>query len=69
METEFVNSIDKINELTWQSLTDSNSPFINYQFFQALENSQSVCRKTGWQPHHLLCSHANNVNAILPMYI
>jgi len=69
MKTEFLNSIKLINELTWQSLADSSSPFVNYQFFKALENSQSVCSKTGWQPHHLLWSNSNNVCAILPMYI
>ena len=69
MNTEFVNSIDRINELTWQSLADSSSPFINYQFFKALESSQSVCSERGWQPHHLLWSKSNNVTAIVPMYI
>lgn len=69
MKTEFVNSIDKIDELTWQSLVDSSSPFLNYKFFKALENSQSVCSDKGWQPHHLLCSSVKNINAILPMYI
>ena len=69
MKTEFVNTIDKIDELTWQSLADSNSPLLNYQFFKALEKSQSVCNKTGWQPHHLQCTNTDNVSAILPMYI
>lgn len=69
MKTEFVNTIDKIDELTWQSLADSSSPLLNYQFFKALEQSQSVCSKTGWQPHHLQCTNANNISAILPMYI
>jgi predicted N-acyltransferase len=69
MKTEFVNSIDKINELTWQSLANSISPFSNYSFFKAMEDSQSVCSETGWQPHHLLCSKANSIDAILPMYI
>lgn len=69
MKSEFVNSIDKINDLTWQSLADSSSPFINYQFFKALENSHSVGDTTGWQPHHLTLSKSNNVLAILPMYI
>jgi len=69
METEFISSIDKIDEITWQSLVNSNSPFVNYNFFTALENSQSVCSKKGWQPHHLLCSESNNVSAIMPMYI
>ena len=69
MKTTFVNSIDKIDELTWQSLTDAGSPFIHYQFFNALENSQSVCSEKGWQPHHLLCSKYNQIHAIVPLYI
>jgi len=69
MKTEFVNTIDKVDELTWQSLADSSSPLLNYQFFKALEQSQSVCSKTGWQPHHLQCTNSNNISAILPMYI
>jgi predicted N-acyltransferase len=69
MKTEFLNSIDKIDESTWQALTHSHSPFINYDFFKALENSQSVCGKQGWQPHHLLLSKSDNIQAILPLYI
>jgi predicted N-acyltransferase len=69
MKAEFVNSIDKINESTWQSLAESNSPMTSYQFFKALEASQSVCSNKGWQPHHLLCSKSNDIQAILPLYI
>lgn len=69
MKTEFVNSIEQIDEVAWQSLVDYSSPLDNYQFFKALENSQSVCSNTGWQPHHLLCSKSNSLHAILPMYI
>jgi len=69
MKTKFVNSIDKINESTWQSLANSSSPFVNYHFFKALENSQSVCNIKGWQPHHLLCSNSSGINAIMPIYI
>jgi predicted N-acyltransferase len=69
MEIEFISSIDKIDELTWQSLVKSCSPFINFKFFNSLEKSLSVCSDKGWQPHHLLCSESNNVNAIMPMYI
>jgi predicted N-acyltransferase len=69
MKIKFVNSINEINELTWQKLADSNSPLVNYNFYNGLENSQSVGSKKGWQPHHLVCSKSNKVNAILPMYI
>jgi predicted N-acyltransferase len=69
MKTEFINSIDKIDELTWQLLADSSSPFMHYQFFKTLESSQSVCNDKGWQPHHLICSESDQIKAILPMYI
>ena len=69
MKTEFVKSINDISELTWRSLASATSPFLSYQFFKALESSKSVCHKTGWQSHHLLCSKSNNVCAILPMHI
>lgn len=71
MNTEFVNSIDIINKLTWQSLTDTQSPLMNYDFYQTLEYSQSVDVTKGWQPHHLLCSSATseNIQAIMPMYL
>ena len=69
MKIEFVNSIAKIHELTWQSLTKTSSPFLNYNFLKALESSQSVCSETGWQPHHLVCSESRNINAIMPMYL
>jgi len=77
MKAQFVNSLDKIDELTWQSFIDSNSPFSNYQYFKALETSLSVCSDKGWQPHHLLVSELKsgseldpkNIHTILPMYI
>jgi predicted N-acyltransferase len=71
MKTEFVNTVDKIDKLTWQLLANSSSPFINYDFYKTLEDSQSVCRDTGWQPHHLICSESESdkIQAILPLYI
>lgn len=69
MKTKFVNSINKISDLTWQSLADSNSPLLSYNFFKALESSESVCSTTGWQPHHLVYSKSDIVNAIVPMYL
>lgn len=68
MKSEFVSSIEQISEITWQSLNNSSSPLVNYQFFKALESSQSVCNSTGWQPHHLLWEQSKNIQAILPMY-
>ena len=74
MKNEFINSIEAVGELAWQNLTNDSSPFTHYKFHEALEKSQSVCTKSGWQPHHLLCSEYNSANtteikAIIPMYL
>ncbi len=65
----FVNSIEAVNESDWHKLNHSKCPFLRYDFFNALENSKSVCSQQGWQPHHLIAKADNNVLAIMPMYL
>jgi len=69
MKTEFINAIDNISEANWQTLIDVSSPFVDYNFLQALESSKSVCRDTGWQPHHLVYSIDKAIHSIVPMYL
>ena len=48
---------------------------MDYQFFQALEQSGSVHLSRGWQPQHLVLNNSNEkntaeqVSAILPLYL
>lgn len=65
----FINSIDEISANHWQGLTNSPCPFLCYDFFNALEKSQSVSVKQGWQPHHLVATTKNKVTAVMPMYL
>ena len=65
----FINNIDQISASHWQHLTNSPCPFLRYNFFNALEKSQSVSAKQGWQPHHLVASTNNEVTAVMPMYL
>lgn len=55
-------------------------PFTSFEFFDALEGSGSACRKTGWQPAHLLleeaspcgvhdCSSSQRRCALMPLYV
>ncbi|WP_448250475.1 GNAT family N-acetyltransferase [Thalassotalea agariperforans] len=70
MKIQFVDSIEKINRADWQALVSSSCPFIQYDYFFALENSRSACVERGWQPHHLVVTDEHEqLQAIFPMYI
>ena len=65
----FVNSIDAIGLNHWQNLNRSTCPFLHYNFFSALEKSQSASIEQGWQAHHLMASTNNKQIALMPMYL
>jgi predicted N-acyltransferase len=69
LKIDFINDIEKINAGDWQHLNDSSCPFLSYEFFKALEKSQSVSTEQGWQAHHLVVTTENEVTAIMPMYL
>ncbi|MBE9475845.1 MAG: N-acetyltransferase, partial [Proteobacteria bacterium] len=43
-------------------------PFTTYRFLRALEDSGSVGRGTGWEPHHLVARLRDEVIAVMPLY-
>jgi len=69
INVDFLNSIDRITAHDWQALNNSSCPFLGYEFFNALEKSQSVSVKQGWQPHHLVTTFNDEVTAVMPMYL
>jgi predicted N-acyltransferase len=69
IQINFINDIDKISENDWRNLNDSSCPFLRYDFFNALEKSDSANIKQGLQPHHLVASLNNEVTAVMPMYL
>ena len=47
-------SMDEIPRFYWEDLLSTNTnPFFCWDWLNALENSESVCPQTGWQPMHL----------------
>jgi len=77
LKAQFFDSIKQISNADWQRLNSSACPFLNYQFFNSLEQSLSADAERGWQAHHLVLSDnnessdfaTNTVEAILPMYL
>jgi predicted N-acyltransferase len=64
-----VTAAAEIGAARWNALANPAGlaephPFTTYEFFAALEESGSACRKTGWQPAHLLLP-----DALMPMYL
>ena len=69
MKAEFFNKINDLSKSQWQKLQQSVCPFMHYEFFKALEDSQSITVDKGWQAHHLAISSGQKISAILPLYI
>jgi len=69
MNITFINNIDQVPTNDWQSLNTSSCPFLRYDFFNALEDSQCASHKQGWQAHHLVATANDATTAILPLYL
>lgn len=68
-------SIDGIPQADWDACACPEAgdgrpfdPFTTYRFLNALEQSGSVGRGTGWQPHYLSAQQGGQIIAVAPMY-
>lgn len=52
----------------WDSLVDSDQPFLRHAYLHALEASGSVSVATGWEPYHLSVWQGEQLVAAMPMY-
>ena len=53
MRLKTFSRLSDIAKQDWDRFNPSKHPFLAYDFLLALEESQSVCPQTGWQPHHI----------------
>ena len=66
----FISSISEVSKINWNKCSGLDHPFTRYEFLHALEKSNSVSIKTGWQPHHYIEKNKkNDIIAICPLYI
>jgi len=65
-------STSEIDAQVWNGLvaaTDPHAnPFLDHAFFEALEESGSATRRTGWLPRHVVLRDGEIVVGLLPMY-
>ena len=69
IEIHINTSISKIPSSKWNLLVNPNDPFTTHEFLSALEESNSVCIQTGWQPLHISIQDQNTILAAMPLYL
>jgi len=69
MQAHFIDSIHQVNAEQWDTLSESDYPFLRHAFFAALEDSGSTTEATGWQPHHLLIRQGDELLGFMPLFL
>jgi predicted N-acyltransferase len=69
IQFERCNSIHDIPASSWDKLFNSSYPFTKHAFLAALEDSQSVCAETGWEPAHIIGKEENDIVLLAPCYL
>jgi predicted N-acyltransferase len=66
---KFINNISDIDSKVWHDFFGVTHPFTRYEYLSALEMSRCVSAETGWTPMHLMVMDADNVMALMPLYL
>lgn len=69
MQISFIDTLSAISSQSWNQLCVDDYPFVRYEFLQAMENSGSVGKGTGWQSQHLIAREGDELIAAMPLYI
>ena len=64
-----IREISAVSAEQWDACAGLDDPFLSHAFFNALEESGSVCTETGWLAHHLsITDDDGNLLAVAPLY-
>ncbi len=72
LDVAIVEGIDKISREAWDSLlAPDDSPFVEWDWLRAMEQSGSATRDTGWAPYHLIVRQGprKQIVAACPLYL
>src|SRR5438034_5128935 len=65
-----VGRISKIARAEWNALLDDQtSPFLDWDWLHAMEESKSATPQTGWAPYHLVVRESGKIVAACPLYL
>ena len=69
MKVSFIHSMEDISEDLWNSVVNSDYPFLKHAFLRTLEKTRCVGRGTGWLPFHLQIKNEQETLAVMPLYL
>ena len=70
IENKYFEKISEISKREYKNiLGETESPFVSFEFLNALEISNSVGIQSGWQPNHLGVYDKDELSAFMPLYI
>lgn len=69
MIVKYIHSMAEVSADDWNALVHDKDPFLRHEFLLALEQSCSVTKDTGWNPHHLLVFNQQQLVAAMPLYL
>lgn len=70
VRVEVISRIADVPAEQWNACAGSANPFVRHAFLNALEESRSVCERTGWSPQHLVVRGLDGkIDACMPLYL
>ena len=70
LEVTLQRRIADVGRAEWDALNGADgSPFLEWDWLDALEQSGCVAARTGWAPHHLTVRQDGRLLAAAPMYL
>lgn len=66
---KIVRKIGEVGRQEWDRLASRSSPFLLWDWLDALETTGCVGEKTGWLPHHLVIEQGGKPVGACPMYL
>jgi len=64
-----VNRLAEVPREAWDALSPGESPFLEWDWLVALEESGCAAAQKGWAAHHLLLEQAGRTVAACPLYL
>ena len=69
MNIKLLSSISDIPAHEWNTLFNTDYPFIQHRFLSALEKSGCTQASTGWEPQHIIVRDDHKIIAVMPCYL
>jgi uncharacterized protein len=74
LTARFAGRAADVGAATWNACANPSAspdpyPFVRYEFFEAVEESDSAVPRTGWRPLHIVIERDGRVEGLLPLYL